>query len=256
MSLTGKTALVTGAAQGIGRGCALALAAAGADLVVNDRPGAGGLAETARAVAALGPKCGVIEADVFSAEARKRMVAQSIAEYGSVGIFVSNPALNIRRPFLELDIVDFERVVAATLTSGFHMSQLIAQGMVSAGRGGKIIFISSVLAEMPLANNIAYGASKAGLNHMARTISVELAAHRINVNTVEPGWIDTPGERQWASDAALEQQGKTLPWQRMGVAEDIARAVVFLASDAADYISGATIPVDGAYRFRHCTTES
>ena len=157
---------------------------------------------------------------------------------------------------MDFELSDFESIVAGTLVSAFHMSQLVARQMVSAGSGGKIVFVSSVHAEMPIANNIAYGASKAGLNHLATTISVELAPHRINVNTIEPGWIDTPGERAMSSDGVIEREGKKLPWQRMGVARDIGAAVVFLASDEADYITGTTIPVDGGFRFKHCAPES
>lgn len=256
MTIEGKTALVTGGGQGIGQGCALALAKAGATLVLNDRPGSAELARTADQIRALGGKCHTVEGDVFCGEARERLVAEAIDKAGAINIFVSNPALNIRRPFLEFELADFERIVAATLVSAFHMSQLVARSMVSAGRGGKIVFVSSVHAEMPFANNVAYGASKAGLNHLAETMSVELAPHRVNVNTIEPGWIDTPGERAMSSEDVLEREGKKLPWKRMGTVDDIGDAVVFLASDAADYITGATIPVDGGFRFRHCAPGS
>ncbi len=256
MNLDGKTALVTGAGQGIGQGCALALAKAGATLVLNDRPGSEELATTAEQIRAQGGTCYTVEGNVFCGDARERLVAAAIESAGAIDILVSNPALNIRRPFLDFELRDFENIVAGTLVSAFHMSQLVARRMVNAGCGGKIVFVSSVHAEMPIANNVAYGASKAGLNHLAATISVELAPHRINVNTIEPGWIDTPGERAMSSDDVIEREGKKLPWKRMGVVGDIGDAVVFLVSDAADYITGTTIPVDGGFRFRHCAPDS
>lgn len=256
MLLKGKTALVTGAGSGIGRSCALLLARAGARLVINDRPGSVDLEETASEIRKTRRECHTVEADVFSRDGRELLIESAVHLIDTIDIFVSNPALNYRKPFLNLDLVDFERVVAGSLTSGFHMSQLVARNMVAADTGGRIIFISSVLAEMPFANNIAYAASKAGLNQMARTISVELAKYRINVNTIEPGWIDTPGERVWASDDELNQKGKSLPWSRLGTAEDIAKAVVFLASDASDYITGVTVPVDGGFRFKDCEAKN
>ncbi len=124
--------------------------------------------------------------------------------------------------------------------------------MVERGGGGKIVFISCVVAEMPLAQSIAYGAAKVGLNYMARTMSVELSKHRINVNVIEPGWIDTPGEREAFDDATIRSEGAKLPWGRLDTPQDIGRAAAFLASDAADYITGAVLAVDGGFRFKDC----
>ena len=124
--------------------------------------------------------------------------------------------------------------------------------MVERGNGGKIVFVSSVHAEMPVARSIAYGAAKAGLNHMARTISVELSKHHINVNVIEPGWIDTPGEHESFDDDVIEQEGTKLPWGRLGLPQDIGQAAAFLASDEAEYVTGAVLPVDGGFRFKDC----
>ena len=167
-----------------------------------------------------------------------------------IDILVSNPAFGVRCDFLDYDPGDFEKVIAATLTGGFHLSQLVARHFVKRGGGGKIVFISSVQAEMPLARSVAYGAAKAGLNHMARTMSVELASHRINVNVIEPGWTDTPGERATFSDEVIGAAGEKLPWGRLATPQDIGRAAVFLASDAADYVTGVVLPVDGGFLAR------
>ncbi len=97
-----------------------------------------------------------------------------------------------------------------------------------------------------------YGAAKAGLNHMTQTIAVELADYRINVNSIEPGWIDTPGEHVTFSEETMAQEAQNLPWQRLGQPHDIGQAAAFLASSDADYITGVVLPVDGLFRFRHC----
>ena len=132
------------------------------------------------------------------------------------------------------------------------MGQLVARHMVERGGGGKIVFISSVQAEMPLARSAAYGAAKLGLNHMARTMAVELSEHRINVNVIEPGWIDTPGEHETFDEEVMRERGSKLPWGRLGTPDDIGKAAAFLSSDDADYITGSVLPVDGAFRFKDC----
>ncbi len=162
----------------------------------------------------------------------------------------------MRGAFLDYSPEVFERTIQGTLTSGFHMSQLFARHRIERGRGGKIVFISSVQAEMPMALCVAYGAAKAGLNHMMRTIAVELSPHRINVNAIEPGWIDTPGEHLTFSEETLEQEGQHLPWGRMGLPADIGKACAFLCSDDADYITGTVLPVDGGFRYKDCRAEN
>ena len=251
MRLDGKRALVTGAGRGIGRGCALELARDGADLLINDRPGSPDLEATANDIRALGRDCQVIEEDVFSRDGCERLVAVA----GALDILVSNPAFSRRQPFLEYDPEVFEKTIQGTLLSGFHMAQLVARQMVATGNGGKIVFISSVQAEMPIGLCVAYGAAKAGLNHMMRTISVELAQHRINVNAIEPGWIDTPGEHVTFSSEVIEEEGRLLPWGRLGTPQDIGRAAAFLSSDDADYITGSVLAVDGGFRYKDCRVE-
>lgn len=252
MKLQGKTAIVTGAGRGIGRGCALELAKEGARVMVNDRPGSPDLEQTVASIRDLGGEVIGIEADVFSREGCESLVQQVIDQVGALDILVSNPAFSRRATFLEYDPVIFDKTIQGTLTSGFHMSQLIARHRVAKGGGGKIIFISSVQAHNPYQNSVAYNAAKAGLNHMARSISVELAPHRINVNIIEPGWIDTEGERVIFSEELIQEQGPLLPWGRLGTPKDIGRAVVFLASDDADYVTGTILRVDGGFVHKDC----
>jgi len=251
----GKIALVTGAGRGIGKGCALALAANGADLIINDRPGSPDLGKTAEEIRALGRKCTAIEADVFRRTGCESLVSSALKDAGHIDIVVSNPAYNKRSDFLAYDPDDFEHVIQGVLVSGFHVSQLVARHMVERGGGGKILFISSVHAPIPYARNVAYNAGKAGLNHLCRTIAVELARHQINVNAIEPGWIDTPGERSVFGDDVIVQEGAKLPWGRMGTIEDIGQAASFLCSDEADYITGAILRVDGLIVYKDCASE-
>lgn len=243
-------AIVTGAGRGIGKGCALALARRGVQLVINDRPDSPDLATTADEIRELGVTCTAIEADVFSRAGCEQLVMEALAATGRIDILVSNPAFSRRCSFLDYPAELFKQTLQGTLLSSFHMSQLIARHMVERGGGGKIVFISSVQGELPIANCVAYGAAKAGLNHMTGTIAVELSPHRINVNAVEPGWIDTPGERAVFSEDVVQAEGEKLPWGRLGTPEDIGNAVAFLTSDQADYITGTILPVDGLFRFK------
>lgn len=248
--LDGKIALVTGAGCGIGEGCALELARAGASIVLNDRPGSEHLQETAESIRELGRQCWTIEADVFSPTGIASLVQQAIDLNGAIDILISNPAYGKRCSFLEFPADEFERVTEATYKSGFRLSQLVARHMVERKIAGKILFISSVVAMMPFERNVPYSAAKAALNQLTQGIAVELFAHRINVNAIAPGWIDTPTERKTFSDEVMEAQGRTLPWGRMGTPADIGRAAAFLVSDAAEYITGVVLPVDGGFRFK------
>ena len=250
MNLAGKTALVTGAARGIGRGCALELARAGADVAINDREASPQTDDLIAEIAALGRRAVVVAGDAFERTSCESIVARSVEALGHLDILISNPAFSRRGDFLTYDADTFERVIEGTLTAGFHMSQLVARQMVARGRGGKIVFISSVHSRVPYARAVAYNAAKSGLNHMAFTIAAELIGHRINVNVIEPGWIDTPGEHETFGTAMIDASAATLPWGRLGTPADIGRAAVFLASEYADYITGTSLLVDGGFTLR------
>ena len=247
MNLLGKTALVTGAARGIGRGCALELARAGADVVINDRDRSADAESAVAEIQQLGRQAAVVAGDVFNRESCEQVVQQAIEAFGSLDILISNPAYSQRSSFLDYPADGFQKVLGGTLTSGFFVSQLVARHMVARGGRGKIIFISSVQAQVPYTQSVAYNAAKAGLNHMARTIAAELLPHRINVNIIEPGWIHTPGEQEKFGDDFIRENGPRLPWGRLGHPADIGKAAAFLASDDADYITGTTLVVDGGY---------
>lgn len=245
MKLQGKIALVTGAGRGIGQGCALELARAGADVLVNDLRAEGGLDDTMAQITAMGRRCRAVPGDVFDRASCERVVAAAIGALGRIDILVSNPAFSRRETFLNYDPAVFEQVIRGALVSGFHVSQLVARHMVERGGGGKIVFISSIHARIPYGKAVAYNAAKSGLINLAFTIANELLPHRINVNVIEPGWIDTPGEREAFGDDVIDNAGGQLPWGRLGKPADIGRAAAFLCSDDADYITGASLLVDG-----------
>lgn len=247
MDLSGKTALVTGGGRGIGKGCAIELARRGADVVINDRPGSPDMASTVAEIQQLGRRAAAIEANVFERAGCEQILGEAIEAVEHVDILVSNPAYSVRGDFVDYDADDWQRTLDGTLTSGFNMSQLVSRHMIERGEGGKIVFISSVHAYMPYQRSVAYNACKAGLNHMMRTIAAELAPHRINVNSIEPGWIDTPGERRTFDDSAFEKGIPLIPWKRIGLPSDIGKAAAFLCSDDADYVTGTILRVDGGW---------
>jgi glucose 1-dehydrogenase len=262
MNVTGKTALVTGGGRGIGLGCALELARAGASIVLNDRPGSPDLAHAVGQITSLGGVCTAVEQDAHSRAGCEALLDAALRVAPRIDILIGNPAVSIRNAFLDFVPADFDAVIAGTLTAQFHLAQLVTRSMVERRRDphdgcqGKIVFISSVHGEMPYAKSVAYNAAKAGLNHMALTIAAELACERINVNVIEPGWIDTPGERKHFGLDAMRAVGPTLPWGRLGTPADIGRATTFLSSDDADYITGSILRVDGGFVLKDCRGDS
>ena len=245
--LDGKVALVTGSARGIGKGCALELARRGADIVLNDFANLH-LAEATQAeIRALGQRALVIAADVSDRKAMEEMVRRTVADLGRLDILIANAARSIRRPFLEMEEEDMAATLAVTLWGAFHVSQFAARQMVRQGEGGSIVFISSVHAVLTMPNFLAYGTAKCGLNHMARIMAAELVPHAIRVNVIEPGWIDTPGERAFKTEEELAEAAKLLPMGRLGTIEDIARGAAYLCGEDAAYVTGSTLRIDGGY---------
>jgi glucose 1-dehydrogenase len=247
--LRGKVALVTGASRGIGRGIALCLAAEGADVVVNYHTHAQEAQAVVDVVTQLGRRAWACRTDVSDRGAVKQMMSDAVAHFGHLDIAVANAAISIREPVIEADWDHVQRVLQVSQFGVFHTCQLAAQQMikqVTGGRlGGKIVIISSILEELPAAGSAAYNMAKAAINHLGRTMASELARYQINVNCVNPGWIDTPGERRFASEEALQAAGARIPWGRLGTPEDIGKTVAFLVSEDADYVTGATLRVDG-----------
>jgi glucose 1-dehydrogenase len=146
---------------------------------------------------------------------------------------------------LESDMKEFRRTIDVTMWGPFYLVRAAAKRMTEAGKGGNIVVISSPHAHLAMPGAMAYNMAKAAIDQMARTAAVELAHHRIRVNILHPGWIDTPGERKFFSEETLEREGKKLPWGRLGQSEEIGRGVVFLADPASAYVTGSTLTIDG-----------
>ena len=249
--LEGKVALITGGARGIGQGIALCLAAEGADIVINDRGNPEEAQATVEAVQALGRQALFWQADVTNREAVAQMITGVVDQFGRLDIAVANAITSVREPVLRARWEGVRQTIEVAQFGVFHLCQMAAQQMVQQEPGGrsrgKLIIIGSVLEHIVIANNAAYNMSKAAVNHFARSLALELAPYQINVNVINPGWIDTPGERKFYSEEELQTAGRRIPWGRIGKPEDIGKAAVFLASDEADYITGTALKVDGGY---------
>jgi glucose 1-dehydrogenase len=250
--LDGKIALVTGAGRGIGRGIALCLAEEGAHIVVNDLPPRAGAVSdaenTALEIESLGCRALVHYADVSDRTQVEALVSAAVAHFGRLDVTVANAAYSDRQRIVDASWEGVRRTLEVTQFGVFHTCQMAARQMVAQGHGGKIVIIGSLLAELPYETSAAYNMAKAAVNHFGRTLANELAHDRINVNIINPGYIDTPGERKFASEADLERSAHSIPWGRLGTARDIGRLAVYLCSDDADYISGSAIVIDGAYK--------
>ncbi|HWC90326.1 MAG TPA: SDR family oxidoreductase [Pirellulales bacterium] len=245
MILAGKVALVTGASRGIGRAAALALAEAGADVVVNYLAEPDDAARVVDDIGRLGRRGLAIEADVADHLAVDEMVRQARAELGGLDVAVTNAAFSDREPFHLADLRGFARTIDVTMWGAFHTLRAAALAMIEQAGGGSIVVVSSPHARIAVPGSMAYNMAKAAIDQMARTAALELAEHRIRVNILHPGWIDTPGERKFASESQLEQAGLKLPWKRLGQPEEIARGIVFLCDPASEYITGSTLNIDG-----------
>lgn len=243
--LSGKTAVVSGASRGIGRAVALALAEAGCDVAINYRSGATEAEELAEEITRLGRRALMLPGDVADHAAVERMVADTAARFGRLDIAVTNAAYSDREPFYEADMAGFRRTIDVTMWGAFHLLRAATRQMIEQGGGGSIVIVSSPHAFVAVPRSMAYNMSKAAIDHMGRTAAIELAEHRIRVNMIHPGWIDTPGERKFASEEQLASAGAKLPWKRLGRPEEIARGVVFLCDPASDYITGSSLGIDG-----------
>jgi glucose 1-dehydrogenase len=246
MKLSGKKALVTGSNSGIGQGIAIRLAEEGADVVVNYRKGREGAEETSARIEAMGRRAPVVQADVGTVEGAQKLVADAAAALGGLDILVNNAGIEIRAPFLDVTEADYRAVIDVNLTGPFFATQAFARLRRDAGLPGKVINNSSVHEELPFPNFTAYCASKGGLRMMMRNLAIELAPLGITVNNVAPGAIETPINRKLLSDPKLlNPLLDNIPLRRLGQPSDVAALVAFLASNDADYITGATFVVDG-----------
>lgn len=250
--LRGQTALVTGASSGIGEGVARALAAAGAAVVVNYIAQPEAAHRIVDEIRAGGGEAMAIRADVADEAQVAAMFERTLAAWGPLDILVSNAGLQRDSPITEMTLEQWNTVLAVNLTGSFLCARAAARAMIGrtpAGTSrarGKILFVSSVHEIIPWAGHVNYAASKGGMKLFMQSLAQELAPYRIRVNSIAPGAIQTPINRTaWETPEALASLLRLIPYGRIGLPEDIGRAAVWLASDAADYVHGQTVVVDG-----------
>jgi NAD(P)-dependent dehydrogenase (short-subunit alcohol dehydrogenase family) len=254
MRLAGKVALVTGAARrrGIGRGMAQALADEGAAVAVNDVAAAQAEGqELVDELRAKGVRAGLYLADVSSRAEIDALLASVQADLGPLDVVCSNAGVADWKTILETDEATFDRIVSVNLTGAFNVGQAAARAMVAAGRGGRIIFTSSVHVQMGFPTMSVYGATKSALRALCESMAVELAPHGIRVNHIGPGWVlsqlNDPSPAL-ASDEITRANLATIPLEgRAADPYELGRAAVYLASSDGDYVTGAYLRVDGGF---------
>ena len=243
LRLDGKRALVTGAGRGIGLAAAAALADAGAHVTLVARS-SGEIVAVADAIRAAGGQAEPLVLDVLEATAAEHAIAAA----GPFDVLVNNAGTNRPKPFVDVTHDDYDAVMDLNLRSAFFVAQAVAKGLIAAGRPGSIINISSQMGHVGGANRTIYCASTWGMEGMTKAMAVDLAAHRIRVNTVCPTFIETPLTRPFFEDAAFKASVLSkIKLGRIGQVEDLMGAILLLAGDAAALMTGSSIVVDGGW---------
>lgn len=246
MKLSGNTAIVTGGDTGIGAAIVRALAAEGASIVIDyvgDSVPARALAEE---LSQAGNRASVFAANVADPDAVAKLVTHAVSVFGGLDILVNNAGIESRYPFVETPNDVWQRELAVNLTGPFLCSKAAAKQMIAQARGGRIINVSSIHEDVAAPTNAPYCAAKGGLRMLMRTIAVELAPHKITVNNVAPGAIDTPMDEATKANPTLDEELlREIPLHRWGRPEEVAGLVVWLCSEAASYITGTTMVIDG-----------
>ncbi|MDL2075199.1 SDR family oxidoreductase [Streptomyces sp. GXMU-J15] len=251
--LKGQKALVTGANSGIGLATAVALGRAGADVVVNYVAGADEAEKVVAQIKEFGVRAYAHEADVSNEEQVVGMVARMVEEFGTIDVMVANAGLQRDAHVTEMSLAEWQKVIDVNLTGQFLCAREAAKEFMRRGvveevsrSAGKIICMSSVHQIIPWSGHVNYASSKGGVGMLMQTLAQELAPHRIRVNAIAPGAIRTPINRDaWSTPEAEADLIRLIPYRRVGDPEDIANAVVAVASDLLDYMVGTTLYVDG-----------
>lgn len=244
LSLDGKVALVTGGSRGIGRATCVALARAGAAHVVINYAGNEAAAnETAALVTAAGSTASTLRFDVADADACTAAVKETVANHGGLHILVNNAGISHDGLIMRVKDEDWARTLAVNLSGVMHLCRAVARPMMKQ-KGGAVVNLTSVVAQTGNAGQASYTAAKGGVIALSRTLARELASRNIRVNAVSPGYIDTDMTAE-LSDALKEKMVEQIPLARQGTAEEVANAIVWLASDASSYVTGHVLNVNG-----------
>ncbi len=248
MELDGKIAVITGSDSGIGQATAEAFAKAGADICVTYHTDEHGAGETLRRVEAAGRRGFLMRADITDPASVFAMFKRTVEHLGTPDILVANAgdAMGESKPVAELDNETLAHIITIDLLGPVYCAREFLKLRKAAGGRGRIVFIGSVAGHLPTPDSAPYGMAKAGVNSLTRSLSVEVAADKINVNCIAPGLIATPMTARVLNDPEKRAKSmESIPWHRPGEAHEIAGLALFLASDAADYVTGQTLVMDG-----------
>lgn len=244
--LTGKVALVTGATKGLGYGMAMQLAQAGADIIVVSRTPSD-CEQVAEEIRAMGRKALAAPTDVSKLHLINELVDRSVQGMGKIDVLVSNAGTAVTKTAVDLTEEDWDWVVNLNLKGVFFLAQAVGKQMISQ-KGGKIINIGSILGLVGDVSVLPYCASKGGVVQLTKALALEWARYNIQVNCVCPGYVRTPmNDKEFSDPKILDRMLKKIPMHRLGQVDDIAGAVVYLASNSSNYITGTTLTVDGGW---------
>jgi glucose 1-dehydrogenase len=246
LRLAGKTAAITGGDQGIGRAIAERLAEDGADIALCYRANQAGAQEVTDGISKLGRRAAAIQCDVGKIEDGQRFITEAVTQLGKLDVLINNAGLERRADFWDVTEADYDAVLNVNLKGLFFLTQAFVRHRMQAKSPGKIVNISSVHEELPFPHFSSYCASKGGLKMLTRNLSIELAPFNITINSIAPGAIETPINKNLLNDPTkLNNLLQNIPLKRLGQPSDVASVASFLASDESSYITGTTFFVDG-----------